>query len=158
MAAEIIAGLGAIKTAFDLAKGLKEIDDATKRNAAVIELQQVILDAQQGQMALLEQVSLLKEQIEAMRANKDDLARYELVDVRGDGKVAYRLKTDLANGEPSHLACPVCFKKGEVSILQFRLQSSGQDWYDCFSCKSTLKFGARTQTQHNRIRPSHWME
>jgi hypothetical protein len=40
MAAELIAGLGAIKTAFDLAKGLKDIDDATRRNAAVIELQE----------------------------------------------------------------------------------------------------------------------
>ena len=35
MAAEIIAGLGALKTAFDIAKGLKDIDNAVSRNAAV---------------------------------------------------------------------------------------------------------------------------
>ena len=40
MVGEALAGLGALKTAFDLAKGLKEIDDAARRNAAVIELQQ----------------------------------------------------------------------------------------------------------------------
>ncbi len=51
MVAEVFAGLGAIKTAFDLAKGLKDIDDATRRNAAVIKLQEKILDAQQAQSA-----------------------------------------------------------------------------------------------------------
>jgi hypothetical protein len=40
MVAEVFAGLGAFKTAFDIAKGLKDIDDATRRNAAVIELQE----------------------------------------------------------------------------------------------------------------------
>jgi len=42
MVGEVFAGLGAIKTAFDIAKGLKDIDDAARRNAAVIELQQKI--------------------------------------------------------------------------------------------------------------------
>ena len=37
MVAEVFAGLSAIKSAFDIAKGLKDIDDATRRNAAVIE-------------------------------------------------------------------------------------------------------------------------
>jgi hypothetical protein len=48
MAGEIFAGLSAIKTAFDIAKGLKDIDDATRRNAAVIELQEKILAAQEA--------------------------------------------------------------------------------------------------------------
>jgi hypothetical protein len=48
------AGLSAIKTAFDLAKGLKDIDDATRRNAAVIELQEKSLSAQSAQSALVE--------------------------------------------------------------------------------------------------------
>jgi len=34
---------------FDIAKGLKDIDDAARRNAAVIELQERILSAQQSQ-------------------------------------------------------------------------------------------------------------
>ena len=49
MAAEIFAGVTALKTAFDLARGLKDIDDATRRNEAVIDLQQKILGAQQAQ-------------------------------------------------------------------------------------------------------------
>lgn len=156
MAAEIFAGIGALKTAFDMAKGLKELDDAAKRNTAVIDLQQTILTAQQAQMDLLNEISELKDKLKAVDDKRRDLNRYEMVDVRGDGKIAYRLREDLANGEPPHLACPVCFKKGEVSILQFRLQSEGQDWYDCFSCKTGLKFGTRVPTQRNRVRRSPW--
>jgi hypothetical protein len=40
MVGEAFAGLGAIRTDFDIAKGLKDIDDAARRNAAVIELQE----------------------------------------------------------------------------------------------------------------------
>ena len=40
MVAEVYAGLTSLKVAFDLAKGLKDMDDATRRNAAVIELQE----------------------------------------------------------------------------------------------------------------------
>ena len=40
MVGEALAGLSALKTAFDLAKGLKDITDVANRNAAVIELQE----------------------------------------------------------------------------------------------------------------------
>jgi hypothetical protein len=43
MVGEVFAGIGALKTAFDIAKGLKDIDDVARRNAAVIELQEKIL-------------------------------------------------------------------------------------------------------------------
>lgn len=38
--AETIAGLGAFKSMYDMAKALKDINDATVRNGAVIELQE----------------------------------------------------------------------------------------------------------------------
>ena len=46
MVAEVMTGLGAFKAALDVAKGLKDISDATVRNSAVIELQELILSAQ----------------------------------------------------------------------------------------------------------------
>jgi hypothetical protein len=49
MVAEVFAGLTALKTAVDIARGLKDIDDATRRNAAIIELQEKILAAQSEQ-------------------------------------------------------------------------------------------------------------
>ena len=63
MVGEVIAGLGALKTAFDLAKGLKDINDATIRNGAVIELQERILAGQQAQAALLEHIGTLEKEV-----------------------------------------------------------------------------------------------
>jgi len=40
MAGEVIASLSIFKTLLDMAKGLKDINDAAVRNAAVIELQE----------------------------------------------------------------------------------------------------------------------
>ena len=56
MVAEIYAGLSAFKAMFDMAKGLKDINDAAIRNGAVIELQEQILSAQQQQSELIERV------------------------------------------------------------------------------------------------------
>jgi hypothetical protein len=156
MAGEIIAGLSAAKRAFDIARGLKDISDATQRNEAIIGLQQVILDAQQAQTVLLEQVAELRRQLTTLQSEKDERARYELVDVRGDQRFAYRLKSEAANGEPIHLACPVCFKKGKISILHFRTRARGQDWYDCKSCENQMQFGERIREEPSRVKPSYF--
>ncbi len=60
MVAEVFAGQGALKTAFDIAKGLKDINDATVRNAAVIELQEKLLAAQAAQASLVEHIGELE--------------------------------------------------------------------------------------------------
>ena len=67
MVGEVIAGLGALKTAFDIAKGLKDIDDRVRLNEARMELQEKILDAQQAQATLLEKVNNLEKEITARR-------------------------------------------------------------------------------------------
>ena len=67
MVAEVFTGLSAIKTAFDLARGLKDIDDAARRNAAVIELQEKILAARETQSTLLERVSELEKKWLALK-------------------------------------------------------------------------------------------
>ena len=54
--AETIAGLGAFKSMYDMAKAIKDMNDAAVRNAAVIELQEKILAAQSAQAALLERI------------------------------------------------------------------------------------------------------
>ncbi len=63
MVAEVFAGLSTIKTAFDIAKGLKDIDDVAHRNAAIIELQEKILTAQAAQATLVETVGELKKRV-----------------------------------------------------------------------------------------------
>src|SRR5579863_9111223 len=78
MVAEVYAGLSAIKTAFDMAKGLKDIHDATLRNAAVIELQEKILSAQSEQATLVVRVRELEQEVDNLKSWNADKDRYQL--------------------------------------------------------------------------------
>ena len=59
----ITEGIGILKTAFDIAKGLKDVADTARRNAAIIELQEKILAAQAAQSNLVEYIRSLEEQV-----------------------------------------------------------------------------------------------
>lgn len=139
MVGEAIAGLGALKTAFDLAKGLKDIDNATSRNAAVIELQEKILAAQSTQATLIERVGDLEKEMAALKAWGADKARYELIDLHR-GLFAYVPRQGEDKGEPPHALCANCYQRGFKSILQ----SSGhpnvhERTWDCQVCKAKTK-------------------
>jgi hypothetical protein len=77
MVAEVFAGLGSIKAAFDIAKGLKDID-ATRRNTAIIELQEKILSAQAEQSELIETIGDLKKRVTELETWEAEKQRYEL--------------------------------------------------------------------------------
>jgi uncharacterized coiled-coil DUF342 family protein len=91
MVGEALAGLSAIKTAFDIAKGLKDIDNATSRNAAVIELQEKILAAREAQSALLDRVGTLEKEVARFETWEREKQRYELKSL-GWGAFARMLK------------------------------------------------------------------
>ncbi|WP_439402901.1 hypothetical protein ACNJYA_11225 [Bradyrhizobium sp. DASA03068] len=67
MIAEAVAGASALKTAMDMAKALKDINDATIRNVAVIELQGKILSAQEAQFELVKRVEELEKELRRQR-------------------------------------------------------------------------------------------
>ena len=68
MLAEAVMGVSALNTAFNMAKGLKEMNDAVVRNAAVIELQENILSAQEAQAALVKHIDQLEKQVAGFEA------------------------------------------------------------------------------------------
>jgi hypothetical protein len=140
MVAEVFAGLSAIKTAFDIAKGLKDIDTAASRNAAVIELQEKILAAREAQTALLDRIGELEKEMARFETWEAEKKRYKLTDF-GAGTFAYSLKPEEANGEPPHRICAACYQKNRKSILQFAHHSVGQDYFDCPECKTKQAFG-----------------
>lgn len=139
MVAEVFASLSAIKTAFDLAKGLKDIDDATRRNAAVIELQEKILAAREAQSTLLERISELENKVASFEAWETEKQRYELKEL-APGVFAYRLKESMAGGEPIHDLCAACYKHGKPSILQ-RQDKGMNQLMNCSECKAGIKIG-----------------
>jgi hypothetical protein len=133
MVAEVFGGLSAIKTAFDIAKGLKDIDDAARRNAAVIELQEKILTAQQTQASLIETVSGLEKEVAQLKAWEADKQRYELKAL-ASGLFAFALKPSMSNGEPMHYICANCCAAGKKSYLQQHFSGPYYDEFRCHGC------------------------
>lgn len=150
---ETIAGLSAVKTAFDMAKALQGIHDATARDRAVIDLQKEILSAQSAQFELMERVRSLESELTTIQAQRNQLQRYRLKDLGGN-TFAYELKESEANGEPLHMACSACYQKGNISVLQFSHRESGQDWYECPACEDRRAYGTRVNRNINAERYS----
>lgn len=135
MVAEVIAGLGAFKTMIDLAKGLKDINDATVRNGAVIELQEHILTAQMAQAALIERVRDLEEKVASFETWNTEKERYELKGV-GYGTFIRMLKANARGAEPPHWVCDNCYQKRMIAIIQRGSIVGPRAWF-CPSCKTT---------------------
>lgn len=142
MVAEVFAGVSALKSAFDMAKGLKDIDDATRRNAAVIELQEKILSAQTAQAELLETVGELKKRVAEFERWDAERERYELKQLAPTGAAfAYAIKPDAQGSEPFHCICAACYQNAKKSILQFSKSipySDGQHVLTCPSCRAEV--------------------
>ncbi len=139
MAVELIAGLGLFKSMFDAAKGLKDINDAAVRNAAVIELQGKILTAQEQQMALVERVGELEKEMARSKTWEGEKQRYSLTEC-ARGAFAYVLKRAEARGEPGHALCAACYERGVKSILQTNGKTGiyYHAWI-CTSCGAEVK-------------------
>jgi hypothetical protein len=118
MVAEVYAGLTAFKAMFDMAKGLKDINDAAIRNGAVIELQEQILSAQQQQAELVDRVRALEAEVANFKTWETEKQRYELKQL-GDHRIyAYAVKGDARGTEPEHWVCPDCYQNRQISVLQ----------------------------------------
>lgn len=133
MVAEVFAGVSALKTAFDIAKGLKDIDDATRRNAAIIELQEKILSAQSAQSELVETVGELKKRVTELETWETDKQRYELQEI-WPGLFCYAVKDSMRGSEPPHRICANCYSSGKKSFLQKPISGEYYDEYRCNTC------------------------
>jgi hypothetical protein len=142
MVGEVFAGLGALKTAFDIAKGLKDIDDAARRNAAVIELQEKILAAREAQSTLLDRVGELEEKVASFEEWDAEKQRYELKQLIPSGATfAYVLKSDAQPPETFHCICASCYQRRIKSILQFSRYAQigvAEQILACPVCKSEV--------------------
>jgi hypothetical protein len=148
MVGEALAGLSALKTAFDLAKGLKDISDVAIRNAAVIELQEKILSAQRMQSALAEKVMDLEKEVAGLKAWGADKERYQLAEV-ASGVLAYAIKEAVRGTEPEHHLCPDCYQKGQKSVLQKEYREIGRaSLLVCHQCGLDLYVSGMRRSEH----------
>jgi len=145
----IDSALTALRAANDIAQAMRGLRDAAAFQGELIELQAKILEAnnaafaaQDERTALSQQVGELKSMVAALEAKGFQLQRYELKDFGGN-TFAYQLKASEASGEPLHRACPNCYNKGHIAILQFAfMHTIGHDQYRCVACKTEFELGA----------------
>ena len=134
MAVDLVAGLSIFKSLYDSAKALKDINDATVRNGAVIELQEKILAAREAQSALLDRVGELEKQVRSFEDWKSEKDRYDLKNL-GYGARAYMLKPAMRGTEPPHWVCPNCFSNKQVKIIQYTMLPGTGHRHICWNCK-----------------------
>lgn len=152
---EIATGFSALKSAYEIAKGLKDINDRVALNAAVIDLQEKILSAQEAAASAKDRLRELQDTIAAFENWESTAARYRLKDF-GEGTFAYELAINDPHGEPAHLACPNCFQQRKRSILQFSHTGSGRRHFDCQACGKKLELGTYVPYRPTVNRTSGW--
>ena len=138
MVGEAFAGLSALKTAFDLAKGLKDINDAANRNAAVIELQEKILGARQAQSELVERVEELEKENARLKEWQVERERYELKEI-ATGAFVYAPKDTMRGHEPMHWLCANCFQNGKKRFLQAHRNDLRHIYHKCQECGGEVR-------------------
>jgi hypothetical protein len=156
MVAEVYAGLSAFKAMFDMAKGLKDINDAAIRNGAIIELQEQILSAQGQQSALIERIQALETEVAFFERWDGEKQRYELKQLGHHGVFAYLLKKSEQAIEPAHWICPDCYEKHRKSILQQVSRMPGRaDVRVCQTCDWEAYVTGPWQPEHGGITPTY---
>lgn len=119
--ANAAASLKMLLEAVKAARGLAHGADI---NAAIIDIQQKLIDHQAAYLELVEkhqavtmERDALKKELLDLKQRKENFDRYELKPL-ASGFSAYVLKEQLANGEPPHWLCPHCKAKGMIGIIQ----------------------------------------
>lgn len=138
---EIATGYSALKSAYEIARGLKDINDRVALNAAVIDLQEKILSAQEAATDARQRLRDMQALIDSFNQWEEIVTRYTLKDFGGN-TYAYELRAEVANGEPHHLLCPNCYQNKRRSILQYEDTYSGRRQFECQSCGKSVRLGA----------------
>jgi hypothetical protein len=148
MAAEVLMGIGSLKSAFDLTKGLKDIDDRVRLNDARMELQERILEAQQSQAALLERIGTLEKELAGFEKWHAEKENYQLTAIASD-TFAYARKPAADGGVPPHFICANCYEDRKKRILQ----RADAAHVACPDCKVRLRFDSDEARAFNRSLP-----
>lgn len=132
MVSAAYTGLKFAKDALQVALGYKiEAETRTQITAALEKLgaaQDTLFELREELFRLQGDNDRLRQQLAAREKWEAQKAAYRLETAVG-GAVVY-----LSDGPPQHFACPVCFSKNTIQILQDRRVMSGV--FDCPSCKA----------------------
>jgi hypothetical protein len=121
-----------LNSVINLSKAFVDVRDATLIQGKVFELQRAIIDAQQHVFAaneerstLIERVTDLEKELTNFKNWETEKKRYTLTALPNNGGLAYLLKPEMENGEPSHYICAFCYNESKKSILQTQIRNPG---------------------------------
>jgi hypothetical protein len=138
-----ITGIRFIKDSLEVALGYKiENESSVKINEALKQvgaIQETLFDLREELFRLQSENQELQRQLKAKEEWETQKSQYSLEETAGSGIVYAFL------GTPKHYACPSCFTKATIQILQDRNTMGGH--FDCPSCKAQY-----------RIKPSQKIE
>ena len=136
-----------LKVATDITRALVDLRDSKLVQEKVIELNSVILSAQQqaltalsNQFKLQEQVRELESKLARLKSTTEWQQNYVLKQVF-IGAWAYVLKLDAQTAEPPHWLCARCFDRGNKSLLQDEGRDKDRSFsiYRCSDCKGSIR-------------------
>lgn len=140
-----------LKAAKDILTVLFDAKVDSEAKPKIIEAQQRIGEVQDALFLLRERLNELQEERDQLKAElaraqswQSEAERYELASTAG-GAVVYRYKN-----QPEHFACPSCFNKHEVHILQDNKVMAGT--FKCTGCGSTYPVKPRTPSNPVAVR------
>jgi len=142
--AAISGALGSIKAAGDIANAMLKLRDASAILEKTVELNRIILSAQQdalaanaAQAALIAKIGELEKEIVSLKDWKAELGRYQLTEL-APGFVALSLKKGEESGETFHRICADCASNGKKFYLQQHQSGPYYDEFQCGGCGSKM--------------------
>lgn len=142
--ASAAAALTSIKAGVELTKVILAAKSQVERQAAVAQLNQQLLNAQNQALEANEVIRLLRIELDELRAKgaqadtwESTVAKYEQFAV-GGGNLVYRPR-DGVEGLANHYACANCFNERKLKSLSVTKMASGRRTaFSCSTCQSAF--------------------
>lgn len=151
-----------LKTAGEIVQTMLGLKEAAAIQSKVIELNGVILSAQQSAMAsnlaqteLVNRIRDLEAELAQVKNWEAEKQRYQLTELP-PGIFVYMLKPEMASGETPHKLCTTCFNAGKKSFLQSRSTTRGQTPLKCVPCNVEFFVGHYVTPQVRTQREDGW--
>ncbi len=147
----ITAAANSMKAIADIAAGLINLKTMAEVQAKAIELNQMIIAAQQdlftayaAQSMLSQKVNELEAQIAKMKTWEEQKKCYKLTNPwEGSPAMVYSLRETCKGSEAAHWICTKCYDDGRRSILQPQEDQRGLIILVCPACKAEMHTGYR---------------
>jgi hypothetical protein len=143
---EVAALLTSFSHLQNIAKALLNLRDFEKLNATVIELQGIIITAQQQAIAIQQSHAALETKTHNLEAEcmslkewRAEKQKYTCREI-AIGRFAYVENGIVDNFQSAHKYCPNCFDEGKKSLLQQPDELYFVKGLNCPGCKTKLQF------------------